>query len=140
MKLVVLAHLAVAFAPLITFLLKLGVEDINSDFDALIQTAVVLVALSVLVGATGKFQSLRSVGPGTWVFLILSELATSVSWLCHSRAMHLGEASRVAPADNLSVVFGAPIAAVLLGERLSAMGWLGAGLIAASAVLVAAAP
>lgn len=134
------ALLSAIFAALTAIFVKAGVEEINSDLATLLRTAIVLAALGPLVWASGRFEDLSQVGPRTWMFLILSGLATGASWLCYFRAMQLGAASRVAPVDKLSVVFVAVMAAVLLGERLPAQGWLGIGLIAAGAVLLAVAP
>ena len=134
------ALLAAVFAALTAIFVKAGVQNINSDLATLLRTAVVLVALGLLVWATGKGESLSGVSPRTWFFLVMSGLATGASWLCYFRAMQLGDASRVAPVDKLSVVFVAIIAAVFLGEKLSALGWTGVGLIASGAILLAVAP
>ncbi len=134
------ALLAAVFAALTAVFVKAGVEDINSDLATLLRTAIVLVALGVLVWATGKFQDLSHVRPRTWLFLTLSGLATGASWLCYFRAMQLGDAARVAPVDKLSVVFLAFIAVAFLGERLSVLGWFGVALIASGAILLAVAP
>ena len=134
------ALLSAIFAALTAIFVKAGVEEINSDLATLLRTAIVLAALGSLVWASGRFEDLSQVGSRTWMFLILSGLATGASWLCYFRAMQLGAASRVAPVDKLSVVFVALIAAVFLGERLSATGWAGVGLIATGAILLAIAP
>ncbi|RYH10211.1 EamA family transporter [Tropicimonas sp. IMCC6043] len=134
------ALLAAMFAALTAIFAKLGVEDVDPDPATLVRTCVVLVALGGLVWAMGKIEGLSRLRPQTWLFLLLSGLATGASWLCYFRAMQLGDASRVAPIDKLSVVFVAVIAAIFLGERLSAVGWAGIGLIAAGAALLALAP
>ena len=135
------AVLSALFAALTAILAKLGVQRIDSDLATLIRTLVVAAALVALLAATGKLTGagagLRAVPARSWLFLVLSGLATGASWLCYFRALKLGDASRVAPIDKLSVVFVAVLAAVLLGERLSAAGWTGIALIAAGAVLVA---
>lgn len=115
---------------------KIGISGIGSDFATLIRTVVVLAALALIVVMTGQWQPLSSVSGKTYLFLVLSGLATGASWLCYFRALKLGEASRVAPIDKLSVVFVAVLAALFLGERLAAINWLGVALIAAGAVLV----
>lgn len=115
---------------------KVGIAGIGSDFATLIRTFVVLIALALIVVMTGQWESLGSVSGKTYLFLVLSGLATGASWLCYFRALKLGEASRVAPIDKLSVVFVAVLAALFLGERLAAINWLGVALIAAGAVLV----
>jgi transporter family protein len=131
------AFLAAIFAALTAVFVKLGVQTINSDLATFLRTLVVAVALGGLVWATGKFETLSGVDGRTWVFLVLSGLATGASWLCYFRAMQLGDASRVAPVDKLSVVFVAVFAALFLGEKLSVTGWAGVSMIAAGAVLVA---
>ena len=115
---------------------KIGISGIGSDFATLIRTVVVLAALALIVVMTGQWQPLGSVSGKTYLFLVLSGLATGASWLCYFRALKLGEASRVAPIDKLSVVFVAVLAALFLGERLAAINWLGVALIAAGVILV----
>jgi transporter family protein len=99
------ALLAAVFAALTAVFAKVGVAGINPDLATLIRTAVVFVALGALVWATGKGENLSGISGRTWAFLVLSGLATGASWLCYFRAMQLGDASRVAPVDKLSVVF-----------------------------------
>jgi len=93
-----------------------------------------------LVSATGQWQTPGSVSGRTWLFLVLSGLATGASWLCYFRALKLGDAARVAPIDKLSVVLVALFGVVFLGERLSGTNWLGVALIALGALLVALRP
>jgi transporter family protein len=131
------ALLAAIFAALTAVFVKLGVSSISSDLATFLRTLVVAVALGGLVWATGRFEDLSGVDARTWAFLVLSGLATGASWLCYFRAMQLGDASRVAPIDKLSVVFVALFAAAFLGEKLSLAGWAGVGLIAVGAILVA---
>ncbi len=131
------AVLAAVFAALTAIFAKVGVEDVGSDFATFLRTIVVVAALGLLVWATGKVQNLGSITPRTWLFLVLSGLATGASWLCYFKAMKLGDASQVAPVDKLSVVLVAIIAAVFLGEKLSGLGWGGITLVAAGSTLVA---
>lgn len=86
---------------------------------------------------TGQWQAPASISSRTWLFLILSGLATGASWLCYFRALKVGDAARVAPIDKLSVVLVALIGAMFLGERLSGANWLGVALIGVGAILVA---
>jgi transporter family protein len=125
------------FAALTAILAKVGVTNVPSDSATLVRTVVilVLVALIAVMGRDGF--SPREISLRSYVFLILSGLATGASWLCYFRALKLGDAARVAPIDKLSVVLVAVFAAVFLGEHLSLPNWLGVGLIAAGAVLVA---
>ena len=126
-----------AFAALTAIFAKVGVQAISSDFATLIRTLVILAVTAAIVFATGQFQSPASVPPRTWLFLVLSGLATGASWLCYFRALKLGEAAKVAPVDKLSVVLVAVFAAAFLGERMSARGWLGVALVGVGAVVVA---
>jgi len=131
------ALLSAAFAALTAIFAKIGIENVNSDFATFVRTIVILLAAAMIVVATGNWQQTSSVSAKTWIFLILSGLATGASWICYFRALKLGDASRVAPIDKLSVVFVSIFAVMFLGERLSAPNWLGVILIAAGAVLVA---
>lgn len=131
------ALLSAVFAALTAIFAKVGVENINSDFATLIRTVIILFVLGVIIAATGQFQPLGEISTKTWGFLMLSGLATGASWLCYFRALKLGNAAQVAPIDKLSVVLVAVFGVVFLGERLSGANWLGVGLIAAGAVLIA---
>jgi bacterial/archaeal transporter family protein len=101
---------------------------------------VILATLAAIVTVTGQWQSPQTISPRTWLFLILSGLATGASWLCYFRALKLGDAARVAPIDKLSVVLVALFGVIFLGERLSGVNWAGVALIAAGALLVAVKP
>ena len=131
------AILAAVFAALTAIFAKIGVEGVGADFATFIRTVVILLALGAILLATRQWQSLASIGGRSYLFLVLSGLATGGSWLCYFRALKLGDAARVAPIDKLSVVLVAIFGVVFLGERLSAANWLGVGLIASGAVLVA---
>lgn len=131
------AVLAAVFAALTAILAKLGVEGTDPDLATWLRTLVVALCLGLLVWGTGKLNGVGAISGRTALYLVLSGLATGASWLCYFRALKLGDASRVAPLDKLSVVFVAIFAALILGERLSALGWLGVALMAAGAVLVA---
>jgi bacterial/archaeal transporter family protein len=131
------ALLSAVFAALTAIFAKIGVENIGSDLATFIQTVVVLLSFLVLLLATGQFATSGPISPRTWTFLILSGLGTGASWLCYFRALKLGPASMVAPIDKLSVVLVALFAFAFLGERPSATGWMGIGLIAAGAAIIA---
>jgi len=126
-----------AFAALTAIFAKIGIENVNSDFATFIRTVVILIVLGAILAMTGQFQSPGSISGRTYLFLILSGIATGGSWLCYFRALKLGDAARVAPIDKLSVVLVAAFGVVFLGERLSAPNWLGVAFIAAGAILVA---
>jgi transporter family protein len=131
------AVLSAIFAALTAIFAKIGVENINSDFATFVRTLVVLGALALILSATNQWQSVASVSYRTYVFLVLSGCATGASWICYFRALKLGDAARVAPIDKLSVVLVALFGVFILGEHLSALSWLGVGLIAAGAIIVA---
>ena len=131
------AVLSAIFAALTAIFAKVGVANINSDLATFIRTCVILLTLALIVYATGQFQNPTSISPRTYLFLVLSGLATGASWLCYFRALKLGNASQVAPVDKLSVVLVAIFGALLLGEKLTMLNWLGVALIALGAVLVA---
>jgi transporter family protein len=131
------AILSALFAALTAIFAKIGIENINSDFATFIRTIVILVTLAFILLATGQFQNPGSVSGRTYLFLLLSGLATGASWICYFRALKIGEAAKVAPIDKLSVVLVAVFGVIFLGERLTTPNWLGVALIAAGAVLVA---
>jgi transporter family protein len=131
------ALLSAGFAALTAVFAKVGVDNINSDYATLIRTLVILGVAALIVTATGQWQAPGAVSSRTYLFLVLSGLATGASWLCYFRALKLGDAARVAPLDKLSVVLVAVIGTIFLGERLSGANWAGVGLIAAGAMLVA---
>jgi len=131
------ALLSAVFAALTAIFAKIGVENIGSDLATFIRTVVVLLSFLVLLLATGQFATSGPISARTWTFLILSGLGTGASWLCYFRALKLGPASMVAPIDKLSVVLVALFAFAFLGERPSATRWMGIGLIAAGAVIIA---
>ncbi|WP_298954644.1 EamA family transporter [uncultured Methylobacterium sp.] len=131
------AVLSAVFAALTAILAKAGVEGVASDVATFLRTLVVVAVTAALLAASGQWRPVTAVPGRSAVFLVLSGLATGASWLCYFRALSLGDAARVAPLDKLSVVFVAVFGVLLLGERLSALNWLGIALIAAGAVLAA---
>lgn len=131
------ALLSAAFAALTAIFAKIGIENVNSDFATFIRTIVILCALGMILLATGQWQPLGSVSGRTYLFLVLSGLATGASWICYFRALKIGSAAQVAPLDKMSVVMVAIFGVAFLGERLSLPNWLGVVCIAVGAVLVA---
>ena len=130
------AILSAIFAGLTAILAKIGVKDVDSNLATAVRTTVILV-FAWLVAVLTNRQPLETVTPRNWLFLALSGLATGASWLCYFRALQLGEASKVAPVDKLSVVIAMALAAIFLGESLTALHWLGGILIVSGAVLIA---
>ncbi|WP_324761918.1 EamA family transporter [Sinorhizobium meliloti] len=131
------ALLSAVFAALTAIFAKIGVADVTSDFATLIRTAVILVVVVSIVAVTGQWQRPTEISGRTWLFLGLSGLATGASWLAYFRALKLGDTARVAPVDKLSIIFVALFGVLFLGEKLNLINWLGVGLIAAGALLLA---
>jgi transporter family protein len=130
------ALLSAFFAGLTAVLAKIGVEHINSNLATAIRTAVILV-FAWCVALFTKSQPISTIGRRTWIFLVLSGIATGLSWLCYFRALQLGEASRVAPVDKLSVVIAIAFAAIFLREHLTWHQWVGGLLIFTGATVLA---
>src|SRR5712675_1744489 len=130
------ALLSALFAGLTAVLAKAGAKDIDSNLATAIRTVVILVFAWSIALARG-FDSLTKATTRTWLFLIFSGLATGASWLCYFRALQLGEASKVAPIDKLSVVVAMVLAALFLGERLTWRHGIGAALIVTGTVIIA---
>lgn len=128
---------AAVFAALTAIFGKVGVSAVHSDMATLIRTVVILAIIALVVMAGDAWQAPSTIPAKTWVFMILSGIATGASWLCYFRALQMGDAGQVAPLDKLSVVMVAIFGALFLGERLSALNWLGVALIAGGAILVA---
>lgn len=130
------ALLSAFFAGLTAVLAKVGVEHINSNLATAIRTVVILIFAWSFALFTNT-QSISTITRRTWIFLILSGIATGLSWLCYFRALQLGEASEVAPVDKLSVVIAIVLAAIFLHERVTWHHWLGGGLILTGALVLA---
>lgn len=131
------ALLSAVFAALTAIFAKLGIQGVDSDLATLIRTAIIIVVLSAFVAYTGKWSNPLELPPKTWLFLGLSGLATGVSWVCYFRALKIGDASRVAPVDKLSLVLVAVFAFTFLGERPSLREWSAIGMVAAGVLLLA---
>ncbi len=130
------AILSAMFAGVTAILAKVGVKDIDSNLATAVRTSVILVFVWPVAWVSNR-QPLLTIDFRTWAFLALSGSATGASWLCYFRAMQLGEASKVAPVDKLSVVVAMALAVVFLGERLTAVHWLGGALIVAGTIVIA---
>ena len=131
------ALLSAAFAALTAVFGKVGVADIGSDLATLIRTIVILGTATAIVAATGQWQAPGTIPGKTWIFLVLSGLATGASWLCYFRALKLGDAARVAPIDKLSVVFTILFAISFLGEEVSWKTVAGGAMIALGSMILA---
>ena len=131
------AILSAVFAALTAIFAKIGIQGVDSDLATLIRTAIIIVVLSAFVAFTGKWANPFELSAKTWLFLGLSGLATGASWVCYFRALKIGEASKVAPVDKLSLVLVAVFAFTFLGERPSLSEWSGIAMVAAGILLLA---
>jgi transporter family protein len=130
------ALLSALFAGLTAVLAKVGVRDVDSNLATAIRTVVILLFAWSIALITNA-QPLGSVPARTWLFLVLSGLATGLSWLCYFRALQLGEASKVAPVDKLSVVVAIAFAGLFLREQLTWQHYVGGTLIVSGAIVLA---
>ena len=116
---IIFALLSALFAALTSILAKIGIQDVNSNLATAVRTVVVLVMAWVIVFATGKQSGLLHIGQKNLLFLVLSGIATGLSWLCYYRALQIGEASKVIPIDKFSLVIGMVMAFVILKETIT---------------------
>lgn len=131
------AALSACFAALTAIFAKIGITGVDSDFATLIRTLVITAVLAPFVWFAGKWSNPLTMPARSLLFIGLSAVATGASWICYFRALQLGEASKVAPVDKLSLVLVALFAFLFLGERLSAREWLGVALVAIGVLVLA---
>lgn len=132
----VFAILSAVFAALTSVLAKVGIEGVNSNLATALRTCVVLAMAWLMVFITHAQSGIGSIGRKSWVFLILSGLATGASWLCYYKAIQMGSVSKVAPIDKLSVVITLILAVIFLHEDFTVKSAIGAALITAGTVLM----
>ena len=130
------ALLSAVFAALTSILAKVGIDGVNSNLATAIRTCVVVLMSWGMVFITNAQKGLSQIGTKSWIFLILSGLATGASWLCYYKALQIGEASKVVPVDKLSVVITLILAFVFLHEKVTPKSILGCVLIAAGTLLM----
>lgn len=130
------AVLSSVFAALTSILAKVGIDGVNSNLATAIRTVVVLIMAWGMVFLTNAQSGIADIGKKSWLFLILSGLATGASWLCYYRALQMGEASKVVPIDKLSVVITLVMAFVFLHEKFTAKSVAGCILIGAGTLLM----
>jgi len=130
------AILSAVFAALTSILAKVGIEGVDSNLATAIRTCVVVVMAWVMVFITSAQGGISSISRKSWIFLILSGLATGASWLCYYKALQMGEASKVVPIDKLSVVFTLVLAFVFLHEEFTAKSLIGCVLIGAGTLIM----
>ena len=127
----VFAILSSIFAALTSILAKVGIEGVNSNLATAIRTIVVVLMAWFMVFITGNQNGIVDISKKSWIFLILSGLATGASWLCYYKALQLGEASKVVPIDKLSIVITIILAFIFLGEQITLKTLIGCCLIVA---------
>ncbi|HSH73209.1 MAG TPA: EamA family transporter [Methylophilaceae bacterium] len=131
------ALLSAVFAALTAIFAKIGLEGIDSDLATLIRTAVIIVVLAGFVYGAGKWSNPFNFSSRSWLFLVLSGLATGASWVCYFRALKLGDVAKVAPVDKFSILLVVLFAVIFLGERPSGREWAGIAMIGAGVLTLA---
>ena len=127
----IFAILSAIFAGLTSILAKIGIEGVNSNLATAVRTIVVVLMAWLMVFVTGSQNGLMDISKKSWIFLILSGLATGASWLCYYKALQIGEASKVVPIDKLSIVITVALAFLFLGEQITLKTLIGCSLIVA---------
>jgi transporter family protein len=126
---ILFALLSAFFAALTSILAKIGIQNVNSNLATAIRTVVVLILSWGIVFTTGKHNEIINIGQKNIFFLVLSGIATGLSWLCYYRALQIGEASKVIPIDKFSLVIGMALAFIVLKETLTLKTIIGGSLI-----------
>ena len=126
---VIFAILSAVFAALTSILAKIGIEGVNSNLATAVRTVVIVFMAWLMVFITGNQNGIMDISKKSWLFLILSGLATGASWLCYYKALQLGEASKVVPIDKLSIVITIVLAFIFLGEQITLKTLIGCCLI-----------
>lgn len=132
----VFAFLSAVFAALTSILAKVGIENVNSNLATAIRTVVVVIMAWGMVFITNAQSGITVISRKSWLFLILSGLATGASWLCHYKALQIGDASKVVPIDKLSVVITLVLAFIFLHEEFTIKSLIGCVLIAAGTMFM----
>ena len=133
---VVYAVMAAIFASMVAILAKIGIDGIDSNLATAIRTVIVLIFTWLIVVLTVPLGSVKTLTAKNWTFLVLSGIATGLSWLCYFRAVQLGDVSRVAPIDKMSVALTIILAFVILGDPVSLQVLIGGGLIVAGSLVM----
>ena len=131
------ALMSAVFAALTAIFAKLGLQGVDSDLATLIRTIVILGVLGAFVYFAGKWQNPFELSSRTWLFLLLSGLATGASWVCYFRALKVGEASKVAPVDKFSLLLVVLFAVLFLKERPAVREWVGIAMVGAGVLVLA---
>lgn len=133
----IFAALSAVFAALTSILAKVGIDGVNSNLATAIRTIVVLAMAWLMVFLTNTQGGIVTIGKRSWLFLILSGLATGASWLCYYKALSIGHVSKVMPIDKMSLIITMIMAAVFLNEKISIKAIIGAVLITVGTILTA---
>ena len=133
---IVFALLSAVFAALTSIFAKIGIDGVNSNLATAVQTVVVVVMSWLMVFITNNQSGLAQISKKSWVFLILSGMATGASWLCYYRALQLGKATEVAAVDKLSIVFTLILAFIFLHDTFTVKSLIGCALIATGTILM----
>ncbi len=133
----IFALMSAVFAALTSILAKIGIDGVNSNLATAIRTMVVVSMAWAMVFLTNSQGGIFTIGKKSWLFLILSGLATGASWLCYYKALQIGEASKVVPVDKLSVVITLVLAFIFLHEKFTAKSLIGCILITAGTIFLA---
>src|SRR5215472_14093091 len=137
MQWLIWALLSALFAGITAIFAKMGVTDVNSNLATAIRTSVILLFSWLIAALTTKSGEFSSIGKQTWIFLVLSGISTGLSWLCYFRALQVGEVSKVAPIDKLSVVVAIGLGMLILREKLDLREGIGVALIVVGALVLA---
>ena len=129
--------MSAVFAALTAIFAKVGLEGMDANLATLVRTVVIIVVLAGFVYFAGKWRNPFELSSRTWLFLMLSGLATGASWVCYFRALKIGEASKVAPVDKLSLLLVAVFAVLFLNERPSVREWVGILMVGAGVFVLA---
>lgn len=132
----IFAILSAIFAALTSILAKIGIEGVNSNLATAVRTIVVVLMAWFMVFITGNQNGIVDINKKSWIFLILSGLATGASWLCYYKALQLGKASKVVPIDKLSIVITIVLAFIFLGEQITLKTLIGCCLIVTGTFIV----
>lgn len=132
----ILALLSAVFAALVSILAKIGIEGVNSNLATAIRTVVVVIMSWGMVFLTNAQGGISSISQKSWIFLILSGLATGASWLCYYKALQIGEASKVVPIDKLSIIFTIVLAVLVLHETVTTKAIVGCAFIAVGTLMM----
>ena len=133
---IILALLSAVFAALVSILAKIGIEGVNSNLATAIRTVVVVIMSWGMVFLTNAQGGISSISQKSWIFLILSGLATGASWLCYYKALQIGEASKVVPIDKLSIIFTIVLAVLVLHETVTTKAMVGCAFIAMGTLMM----